>query len=154
MQEIINNLKNHAKKNIDAPIFFQKSNTFFWNPNNHTIYYDPSIDNAASYLIHEYSHALMSHTTYRKDIELLHMESSAWQKAEDLMQQTGVKIDNEIVQSCLDSYRDWLHERSICPECSCNGVQQNKTQYICVSCLSEWKVNPAKTCRLKRTRIK
>ena len=142
---ILKQLKN------DYPKFsFAKDDKFQWSSSENTIYYDPSATNQAIFLLHELSHAILGHSSYDQDIQLLSMERQAWDHTTSLAPTYNVIIDDEIVQSNLDSYRDWLHSRSTCPKCSANGLQIDKSIYKCPACAHSWQVNEAKTCALRR----
>jgi len=132
---------------------FTASNSFKWSFSDKTIYYDLSDKEFDITLLHELAHALLGHASYIKDIELLNMESEAWAKSIQLAKQYSVAIDDDLVQINLDSYRDWLHKRSICTNCQSTGIQTQKNTYKCVACHQQWTVNEAKNCRLKRTSL-
>lgn len=139
------------KLTIDFPQFtFKAGDQFRWAPDTRTIYFDQaSTDNAS--LLHELSHALLQHTSYTRDIQLIEMERDAWQYAtEQLAYHYAVDITDDTVQDALDSYRDWLHARSTCPTCRATGVQTGKQHYKCLACATTWKVNDARVCALRR----
>ena len=146
---LIENLQKSSPK-----ITFQASDEFGWNPDTNTINYDESSENLSAYLLHEYGHALLAHKEYEKDIVLIALERDAWKKARDLAQQYNVTISAEVVESSLDTYREWMHERSICPTCSATGIQTKESYYTCLTCRSEWKVNEARKCALRRYKTK
>lgn len=131
------------------------SDDFSWSPQTKTVYYHPEAPHADNFLLHELAHALLQHDSYARDIELLKLEREAWDYArQTLGVQFGVTIDEVIAEDSIDTYRDWLHKRSTCPECHLNGVQESRIAYRCVHCQKHWQVNEARTCRLKRTTIK
>jgi DNA-directed RNA polymerase subunit RPC12/RpoP len=141
---LIKNLK------ADFPQFiFKKSDNFLWSHSDNTIYYSSEKDDFRI-LFHELSHALLNHTDYKRDIELVAMEREAWDKAKEIALNYGVNIDDDHIQSNLDTYRDWMHERSRCPKCGSSGMQIKKQSYKCLACNHEWHVNEAKTCALRR----
>jgi len=124
-----------------------------WSHAEHTIYY--TCDNEDfSFLFHELSHALLDHTDYQRDIELIVIERQAWAKAKRISTNYDVEINDDFIQSNLDTYRDWLHTRSTCPQCTSTGLQTEKNTYKCLSCNHEWRVNEAKTCALRRYSLK
>jgi hypothetical protein len=134
----------------DFPQFnFKKSSSFLWSNSDNTIYYTDEKDDFR-FLFHEIAHALLGHADYRRDIELVAIERHAWDKAQDVATVYGVIIDDDYIQSNLDTYRDWMHERSTCPNCSASGMQTNKQNYQCFACGHEWHVNEARTCALRR----
>lgn len=139
-----------AKLRIDYPQFsFKPAEIFRWSPSDTTIYYVESLDIPS--LLHELSHALLGHSRYTKDIELIQMERDAWHYSKTtLALKYGLGIDNDTSENALDTYRDWLHARSICPECATTGIQSQKNTYKCISCGTIWRVNEARICHLRR----
>lgn len=131
-------------------ITFQSGKTFHWSPQTTTITYEQ----AKSYkpkqkwaLLHEAAHALLNHRTYKTDLELLLLETAAWHKAQEIAKQLGHEIDNDHIQDCLDTYRDWLHQRSTCPRCSTISLQTSPHQYRCHNCTASWYVSASRFCR-------
>lgn len=129
---------------------FTPGERFYWDPEHQTVYYlDPSDDTAS--LLHEVAHALLGHRDFMRDIELVEMERDAWNHAAAVLApRHNLSIDPEIIQANLDTYRDWLHARSICPACSATGVQIKQRTYRCLACRSEWTVNDARQHALRR----
>lgn len=123
-----------------------------WQPQEKTILYTEPVDFAI--VFHEISHAILKHDDYSRDIELLRKERDAWKKAQQEARSVGYDIDTDIIEDHLDTYRDWLHSRSTCPNCSTNGVEIEKQIYRCLECNQQWKVNDARNCQLKRRLIK
>ncbi|HEX6416715.1 MAG TPA: hypothetical protein VFZ62_04280 [Candidatus Saccharimonadales bacterium] len=134
-------------------IVFRQGSDFYWSPQEKTVYYAAESE-AAESLLHELAHALLEHDSYMRDIQLLEMERDAWTKARTVL---GPKYDTPIsedaAEDALDSYRDWLHARSICPHCKATGIQQQKDIYKCVACGEKWRVNEARICALRRYKI-
>jgi hypothetical protein len=104
-------------------------------------------------MLHEVGHALMGHSSYTSDIDLLKKEVEAWEKAVSIAKKYEVSIDEDHIQSCLDTYRDWLHKRSTCPTCGSNGLQRSKALYCCLNCQDTWKVSSARFCRPYRLKM-
>ena len=130
-------------------IHFRASDDFLWLPQTSTVEYNPKGD--AAYLLHELGHAVLGHDTYRHDIELLSIERSAWTYATDhLAAPYTVTIDPNLIEASLDTYREWMHQRSTCPACNLNGIQTGPRLYRCVSCTTAWSVNEARGCSLRR----
>jgi len=98
-------------------------------------------------LLHELGHALLGHTDFETDIELLKIEVDAWSRAHKIARKYGIIIDEEYIQNCLDSYRDWLHLRSTCPTCYERSLQIDKHTYRCLNCQTEWHVTRSRLCR-------
>ena len=143
-----------AKLAIDFPdLQFQASDEFRWSPLSHMVIFDKTSNDKAS-LLHELSHALLGHDDYLKDIELIAMERDAWEYAQEkLCDKYAVTLSEEDIEDALDTYRDWIHARSTCPECVSTGIQTKKYAYRCIACDSLWKVNDARICALRRYRL-
>jgi DnaJ-class molecular chaperone len=140
-----------SKLNKDFPeITFAWSERFAWSPDEQTVSYNELDDEGIELLLHELSHGLLGHHDYQRDIELLAMETAAWEKAAELAKNYEQKIDSDISEKHLDTYRDWMHARSTCPTCEATGYQTKKDTYSCVACGGSWRVNEARLCGLKR----
>ncbi|MBQ8985272.1 hypothetical protein IJ076_01805 [Candidatus Saccharibacteria bacterium] len=74
-------------------------------------------------MLHELGHALSHHRTFKTEVGRLKMEVQAWEKARELCTVYGVEIDKDLIQEELDTYRDWLHQKSRCPECGLTRFQ-------------------------------
>ena len=130
---------------------------YCWSPGDQTITYsEDSIEDEGCWaLLHETGHASLNHLTYSSDYELLKMEVAAWEKAKSLASELGIKIPEDHIQECLDSYRDWLYKRSICPECGTKTIQNDlSNSYSCFNCHACWQVSPSRFCRAYRTKKK
>ncbi len=142
----------------DFPDFtFISGEQFYWSPQQRRIIYNTSRQNDTIdcwSLLHELGHAVLDHASYDSDLELVEMESQAWDKAEQLSKTYGIDIDENHIQDCLDTYRDWLHQRSACPKCGNRSFQQNSHEYHCFNCASEWKVSSSRFCRPYRMKAK
>jgi hypothetical protein len=133
---------------------FKSGKQFCWSPESNTIVYKQSAKGKVANwsLLHETGHALLKHQNYKADFELLKLEIDAWSKARELAELFNIKIDEEHVEDCLDTYRDWLHKRSVCPSCSTQCLQQaDYIHYRCHNCHSTWKVTASRFCRSYRT---
>jgi hypothetical protein len=129
---------------------FEASDEFRWSPEEATIYYDEQSNDSAT-LLHELSHAILDHTSYLKDIGLLELERDAWEYARTTLAPTySVDIKEDLIQDSLDTYRDWLHARSVCPTCTATGIQVKQRAYRCIACGTVWQVNDARFCALRR----
>jgi hypothetical protein len=133
-------------------LHFVAGDVTMWDPLAGTIRYSP--DGTLAELLHELGHGTLGHTDYRRDIALLGYERDAWKKAVSLAADYQIEINDEVIQNHLDTYRSWLHARSVCPACQLNGVQITDTTYRCIDCQTEWSVNEARTCALRRRTIK
>lgn len=136
-------------------ISFVKSSRFAWHAGSRNVSYaeTPSDDIRGTWaLLHELGHALLEHTDYASDIELLQIEVAAWEKAHQLAKHYDIAIDEDYVQDALDSYRDWLHLRSTCPTCFERSLQKDAHTYQCHNCGAEWHVTRSRLCRPYRRR--
>lgn len=126
---------------------------FRWSPTSQTItYVEEEVAQATGQasLLHEIAHALLEHTDFQFDLELLRMEIAAWQKTYQLAVEHGVKLNETAIERCLDTYRDWLFARSRCPQCGQTGLQQASHIYRCLVCADRWRVPVSQTCAIKR----
>ena len=130
-------------------ITFAPGKRFYWSPDTRTVFYDAA-NMQADVLLHELGHGLLKHREYTKDVELIAMESDAWDTARTLAATYAVPINDDDVEDTLDTYREWLHARSTCPECEATGYQTAKFEYACVACDHRWRVNEARLCALRR----
>lgn len=84
--------------------------------------------------LHEVSHAILKHKDFKMDIERLKMENEAWEKAKELAKHYKICINEDLIQDELDTYRDWLHQKSRCPKCGLTRFQTPDSQYHCPRC--------------------
>lgn len=84
--------------------------------------------------LHEISHALLKHSSFKMDVERLKMEKAAWEKARELAILYNVGVDDDLIQGELDTYRDWLHKKSRCPQCGLTRFQTPDARYHCPLC--------------------
>lgn len=140
-----------ARLRKDFPeLSFKGGEIFSWSPKDQTVMYALEIREEPSpiwSLLHEVGHALLEHQTYASDFELVKLEAAAWDKATKLADDYGHTIDVDHIQDCLDTYRDWLHQRSTCPTCHTTSLQRSMTIYCCYNCNTEWRVSRSKVCR-------
>lgn len=119
-----------------------------WSPKRQEITYRHEENREAIWgLLHELSHGILKHEAYTTDMDLLQKELAAWKHAQELAITYHLEINNEHIETCLDTYRDWLHKRSTCPECTSQGLQQSKRLYICFNCQTTWRVTERRFCR-------
>jgi hypothetical protein len=137
-----------------ANFTLREGEVFSWNHTACAITYNPDDPEAVAHLLHEYGHAALNHSTYHRDIDLLRMEREAWDTAVALAATYHIALDEEIIEDALDSYRDWIHDRSLCPTCQATGIQTAPLSYRCIACSTAWTVNEARTCALRRYQTK
>ncbi len=145
MKSLLKSLK------ADYPhISFVQGKSFFWSPGDQTVTFaahseQPEV--ACWSLLHEVSHGILGHQSYKTDFELVQLEVQAWQHAQELAAAYGLEINADHIQDCLDTYRDWLHRRSTCPACTVNSAQKDPATYHCLNCRTVWKVSNSRFCR-------
>jgi hypothetical protein len=137
----------------DYPQFkFQPGIEDHWSAKTGIITYNPDrpmIQRRFS-VLHELSHAILGHTSYNSDFELLKLESEAWQLAAKIGHKYHVEIDDQHIQGCLDTYRDWLYWRSACPKCGTHVMQKDAASYHCYNCRTTWRVSSGRFVRSYR----
>jgi Zn-dependent peptidase ImmA (M78 family) len=84
---------------------FRSAGEFCWSPKTGEILYkgEGTSHTAAWSLLHELGHALLDHRSYQSDLELLQLETAAWQKAREVGKQYGYEIDENHIEDCLDT---------------------------------------------------
>jgi hypothetical protein len=123
---------------VDFPEFeFKTGEKFSFLPPR-TIILGPDCPNFMLLALHELAHAVLEHKDYNYDIELVRLESEAWERAKGLCEAYEIEYDEEFVQDTLDSYREWLYKRSTCSKCGVNGIQGENGVYKCPHCFMKW----------------
>ncbi len=152
-------MKNVLKQiqNDFPDVHFVPKDSFYWSSRNSTIFYVPeallSIEGSWS-LLHELGHALLEHKFFKSDFGLLKLEVEAWVKAQTIASTYQVEISQDHIEDCLDSYRDWLYQRSTCPHCLSSSLQIEASTYRCFNCYNTWRVSASRTCRTYRKKQK
>lgn len=119
---------------VDYPDFcFRKGRKFAFRPPK-TIIIGPDEEYSPLLLLHEMGHAILGHRSFRTDVGRVKMERAAWEKARELCDKYGVLYDEEIVERELDTYRDWLDQKSRCPSCGLTRFQTPDGEYHCPRC--------------------
>lgn len=140
-------------KSMYPAIEFAPGDTFSYSHGNSTVTYPiDSVKNTQFFysLLHELGHAELSHNNFTNDLELVKLERDAWEKSKDIGQKIGIEIDPEHIEKCMDSYRDWLYARSLCPNCHQCGIQSARTAYSCPFCRNRWVVSQSRLCKVTR----
>lgn len=137
MQKLANLISKIQQDYPDLQI--ESGERFTFRPPN-TIFYDESNteDRLDLLILHELGHYLNHNEDYSSDIALLRIESEAWNRAKGLTKKYKIKWDEDFAQDHLDSYRDWLHQASLCPICNINGYQDTNGLYHCPLCSKKW----------------
>lgn len=110
--------------------------------------YDPTL------LLHEVAHAVLGHDTFALDITLLKKEREAWEYVESVLaKQYNVAIPPNQREDALDTYREWLHTRSLCTVCKITAIQQKTGAYQCSTCQRQWRVARSVHTRVYRMQL-
>ena len=146
------NLEFVGKLRKDFPQFnFEEIEDFEWSKKEHTIILDPEEAKFHLLIVLLFSDRRRGHGDVWLDIELLKMESEAWELVRNnLTSQYGFCFSSNLAESKLDTYRDWLHKRSLCPKCKLNGFQQKDLTYKCPACGTIWQNNDSRFKSLRR----
>lgn len=112
---------------------FKEGRKFAFRPPR-TIVVGPEEPDAELLLLHEVGHAISGHRDFDVDIKRLKMEVEAWEKARDLASNYGVEFNEGVMEGELDTYRDWLHQKSRCPACGLTRFETPDGQYHCPRC--------------------
>lgn len=94
----------------------------------------PDEEHSDLLLLHEVGHAILQHQDFTVDAMRVKMESEAWDEARRLADKYQVKVDENLIQDELDTYRDWLHQKSRCPHCGLTRFQTPDKIYYCPRC--------------------
>lgn len=141
-------------QNQDTSVKYIAGNEFKWSYKERTITYINNNEYTSIWaLIHESAHAQLNHNNYKTDQQLLTLEMQAWQRAKTIANSLDVKIDQDYIEDCLDTYRDWLHKRSTCPTCHIASTQNNVGTYKCFNCLCCWNVPVSPQCKIIKTKV-
>lgn len=142
-----------AVRSMFPSITFTPGEEFAYSHGSQTIFYPSSsvkMPVFAYSLLHEVGHSEELHTNFRNDVELINLERDAWEYGVKIGHKIGITIDPGHIESCMDTYRDWLYARSVCPHCHQCGLQTALTTYSCAFCLNTWSVSESRLCRVSR----
>lgn len=119
----------------DYPQFtFKQGKKFAFRPPKTLIFSDQPQPNYALLALHELGHALCGHRRYHTHVERIKLESEAWEAAQGLCKRYHIPYDEDFAQSQLDTYRDWLHQKSLCKTCGLTRYQTPDGHYHCPLC--------------------
>lgn len=123
-----------AKIKSDYPEFkFISGKRFSFRPPK-TIVVGPEEPNDSLLLLHELGHALSEHRDFDTSVRRVKMEREAWDKARELCSKYELEYNEDLVEDELDTYREWLHKKTICPKCSLTMFQTPDGVYHCPKC--------------------
>lgn len=140
-------------KSMYPAIHFTPGEIFSYSHGNSTVTYpiDSVQDTRFFYsLLHELGHAEALHNNFKSDLELIKLERDAWEKSKDIGQKIGIVVDHDHIEKCMDTYRDWIYARSLCPNCHQCGIQSARTAYSCPFCHNTWVVSQSRLCKVTR----
>lgn len=128
------------KIKLDYPnVKFISSDFFSYSFSNQSINLNLNDINLPTLLLHELAHYCLKHKMFKYDIELLDMERKAWEYASNtLAPKYKVAINTECKEESIESYRNWIYERSKCPNCQSTGFQNKDASYTCIDCNTTW----------------
>lgn len=143
-----------SRLEADYPdITFVVGNDFKWSQNARALEV-MLVDGNELYMLHELAHALLGHDSFTHDIELIKHEREAWDHVRSVLAPFyDVVVDQELIEEALDTYREWLHARSLCPSCGATGVQIKTSTYVCLNCRCSWRPNDARRYALRRYKL-
>ena len=130
----------------DFPDFTFKSGPKFAFHPPHTIILaeNPSetLAKTALLTLHELGHAVSGHQDYQTHVERLKIEREAWDAAKKLFQKyqnqglipSDTPWDENFIEEQLDTYRNWLHTKSLCKTCGLTRFQTPDGTYHCPRC--------------------
>lgn len=125
-------------KSIYPDFSFKPGKKFFFRPKK-SIFYIESNDNFRLLLLHELSHALLGHFYFSKSIERLQIERDAWDKTRELCKIHNVPFDESFAETELNTYRDWLHQKTLCKTCGLSCLEVNSESLYCPFCQKYYK---------------
>ena len=111
---------------------------FSWRPPR-TVQLGPAQPHYVLLALHELGHCLEGHQEFKTEIGRLQLERAAWERARRVwrelqLEKQGIAWDEDFVEAQLDTYRDWLHARSRCPECGTTRFQTRDGAFHCPFC--------------------
>ncbi|MBR2695430.1 hypothetical protein IKE86_00760 [Candidatus Saccharibacteria bacterium] len=112
---------------------FKPGRKFLFRPPK-SIFYLESNENFRLLLLHELAHALLGHFTFNRSLERLTIERDAWAKTRELCETHGVTFDESLAETELDTYRDWVHQKTLCKTCGATCLEISSESLFCPFC--------------------
>lgn len=112
---------------------FRPGRKFLFRPPK-SIRYLESDENFRLLLLHELAHALLGHFTFSRSLERLEIERDAWEKTRKLCEIHHVPFDESLAEAELDTYRDWVHQKTLCKTCGSTCLEVNSESLFCPFC--------------------
>lgn len=113
---------------------FVAGKRFSFRPPRTVVFCDEPGDAASLLLLHELGHFLTGRFDFKTEVERLKIEVMAWKKARELATKYGVFVDEDLIEGELDTYRDFLHQKSRCPDCGLTRFQTPDKVWHCPKC--------------------
>ena len=117
---------------------FRPGRKFLFRPPK-SIYYLESDENFRFLLLHELSHALLGHFSFSRSLERLQIERDAWAKTRELCSLHSITFNEELAEIELNTYRDWVHQKTLCKHCGLSCLEVSSESLYCPFCQNEYK---------------
>ena len=103
-----------------------------------TIFLGPPQPFFALQTLHELAHGLCGHKDWSTSVLRLKCEREAWERARGLFLKYKKLVPDpwseDFIEASLDTYRDWLHAKTLCPRCHLTRFQSDDGAYHCPRC--------------------
>ncbi len=117
---------------------FRPGRKFLFHPPK-SIRYLESDENFRFLLLHELSHALLGHFSFNRSLERLQIERDAWAKTRELCSLHSVTFNEELAETELNTYRDWVHQKTLCKHCGLSCLEVSSESLYCPFCQRKYK---------------
>ncbi len=104
-----------------------------------SIHYLEDNDNFRFLLLHELAHALLGHFSFSTSLERLKIERDAWEKTRSLCAEYKIPFDESLAEAELNTYRDWVHQKTLCKCCGLSCLELNSESLYCPFCQKTYK---------------
>ena len=103
-----------------------------------TVFLGPPQPYFALQTLHELAHGLCGHKDWSNCISRLKCEREAWERAKTLFFKYQKLIpdpwNEDFVETSLDTYRNWVHQKTLCPVCGLTRFQDENGIFHCPEC--------------------
>ena len=117
---------------------FRPGHKFLFRPPK-TIRYIESDENFRLLLLHELAHAILGHFSFDRSLERLQIERDAWAKTRELCSLYSIPFDEEFAEAELNTYRDWVHQKTLCKHCGLSCLEVSSESLYCPFCQKFYK---------------
>ncbi len=118
-------------------LIFKTGKKFSYRPPN-TIFLGQPQPFFALQTLHELAHALCGHKDWSTSVSRIKIEREAWERARDLYKTYEKLIpdpwDEDFIEDSLDTYRNWLHQKTLCKTCGLTRFQDDDGVFHCPHC--------------------